>query len=116
MKKVLLVQTFLDNNFAHASSPTTARQRVEALRREIKVHLNDGRRGELLRSGIRMSIFGPPNAGKSSLLNHLGMLYRTSASIQIFFFHTRSKNPDPTYLFTSATRGSNRNLPTRHYP
>lgn len=34
-------------------------------------HLNDGRRGELLREGISVSITGPPNAGKSSLLNML---------------------------------------------
>jgi tRNA U34 5-carboxymethylaminomethyl modifying GTPase MnmE/TrmE len=39
---------------------------------DIKGYLNDHRRGELLRSGIRLAIFGPPNAGKSSLLNILG--------------------------------------------
>lgn len=29
------------------------------------------RRGELVRSGVRVAIVGPPNAGKSSLLNAL---------------------------------------------
>ncbi|TFK28690.1 tRNA modification GTPase GTPBP3 [Coprinopsis marcescibilis] len=37
----------------------------------IRGYLDDKRRGELLRTGIRLAIFGPPNAGKSSLLNIL---------------------------------------------
>ncbi|KAF8592688.1 tRNA modification GTPase TrmE [Ramaria rubella] len=48
-----------------------ARRRVESLRGDIINHLQDNRRGEILRSGIKVSIFGPPNAGKSSLLNYL---------------------------------------------
>ena len=38
---------------------------------EIQVHLADGRRGEALREGLRLAIVGPPNAGKSSLINAL---------------------------------------------
>jgi tRNA modification GTPase len=37
---------------------------------EIRVHLTD-RRGERLREGLSVAILGPPNAGKSSLLNRL---------------------------------------------
>jgi tRNA modification GTPase len=38
---------------------------------EIDAHLADHRRGERLRDGIAVAIVGPPNAGKSSLLNRL---------------------------------------------
>eukprot|EP00940_MAST-03C_sp_MAST-3C-sp2_P000495 g495.t1 len=41
------------------------------LQGRIVAHLNDGRRGEILRSGARVALLGPPNAGKSSLLNRL---------------------------------------------
>jgi tRNA modification GTPase len=41
------------------------------LAEEIESHLADGHRGERLRDGIAVAIVGPPNAGKSSLLNQL---------------------------------------------
>ncbi|XP_028569714.2 5-taurinomethyluridine-[tRNA] synthase subunit GTPB3, mitochondrial [Podarcis muralis] len=44
---------------------------VEALEKEVREHLQDGRRGERLRDGVHVVIAGPTNAGKSSLLNHL---------------------------------------------
>ena len=43
---------------------------VERLRAEIADHLGD-RRGERLRDGLQIAIVGPPNAGKSTLLNLL---------------------------------------------
>lgn len=44
---------------------------VRALEQELGAHLQDGRRGELLRGGVHAVIAGPPNVGKSSLLNLL---------------------------------------------
>ncbi|MEX1154071.1 tRNA uridine-5-carboxymethylaminomethyl(34) synthesis GTPase MnmE [Parvibaculum sp.] len=44
---------------------------IAALGDEIAAHLDDGRRGERLRDGVEVAIIGPPNVGKSSLLNRL---------------------------------------------
>ncbi|HEY0106324.1 MAG TPA: tRNA uridine-5-carboxymethylaminomethyl(34) synthesis GTPase MnmE, partial [Rhizomicrobium sp.] len=38
---------------------------------EIAAHLEDGRRGEMVRDGVFLTVIGPPNAGKSSLVNAL---------------------------------------------
>jgi tRNA modification GTPase len=37
----------------------------------MKRRMNDDRRGEIVRCGVRVTIVGPPNAGKSTLLNIL---------------------------------------------
>jgi len=44
---------------------------AQQLRDEIAVALADGGRGERLRDGLVIAIAGPPNAGKSTLLNRL---------------------------------------------
>ena len=44
---------------------------LAALEAEIAAHLDDDRRGERLREGFCIAIVGPPNTGKSSLLNRL---------------------------------------------
>lgn len=53
------------------------RTAIAALQKEISTHLAD-RRGERLREGLSIAIIGPPNAGKSSLLN---LLARRDAAI-----------------------------------
>ncbi len=47
------------------------RPALAALAGEIAAHLDDAGRGERLREGAQIAIVGPPNAGKSSLLNLL---------------------------------------------
>ena len=44
---------------------------IAALKAEIRTHLQDGRRGERLRDGLVFAVTGPPNVGKSSLVNLL---------------------------------------------
>ena len=41
------------------------------IKNEIKKVLNDKKVGEIIREGFKIAILGPPNAGKSSLLNYL---------------------------------------------
>ena len=45
--------------------------KVNEIKNEIKKTLNDQKVGERIREGFKIAIVGPPNAGKSSLLNYL---------------------------------------------
>lgn len=50
---------------------TEARAQLTKILEEIQDHLADGRRGEILREGVYVAVIGPPNVGKSSLVNAL---------------------------------------------
>lgn len=62
---------FSDEPDVAAGTLQKARAEVEVLAGAIAKHLDDGHRGELLRGGFHVVLAGPPNAGKSSLLNVL---------------------------------------------
>jgi tRNA modification GTPase len=44
---------------------------IKAVAAELAAHLDDDHRGERLREGFMVALLGPPNAGKSSLMNAL---------------------------------------------
>ena len=73
VKALALVEAGID--FADEDVPVgvidAGRATALALEREIRLHLADGHRGERLRDGVSVAILGPPNAGKSTLLNRL---------------------------------------------
>jgi tRNA modification GTPase len=46
-------------------------ERVSKLVQRLEGVLNDGRKGEIVREGLRVAVVGPPNVGKSSLVNLL---------------------------------------------
>ena len=62
---------FSDEGDVAASAFMEARARARTLLGELDGILADGNRGEILRDGFRVAIAGPPNAGKSSLINRL---------------------------------------------
>lgn len=61
---------FADEELPDDLLPAAARD-AEALRRELVALLEAPPTGERLREGLRVALLGPPNAGKSSLLNAL---------------------------------------------
>ena len=62
---------FSDEADVSADVTTRGLRAAEMLQQEIAAILTEGRRGERLREGLVVAIAGPPNAGKSTLLNKL---------------------------------------------
>ena len=65
---------FSDEGLGH----TNLLYQIQGILDHVTQHLDDNRRGERLRDGIHLAILGPPNVGKSSLLN---VLARREAAI-----------------------------------
>lgn len=62
---------FPDEDDVPGALAATAGPGVDLLIRALETHLDDDRRGEIVRRGFTIAIIGPPNAGKSSILNRL---------------------------------------------
>lgn len=62
---------FAEDQNIESDTLTTIEKELELLRTEVKTHLDDGRRGEMLRHGVRTAIIGAPNVGKSSFMNKI---------------------------------------------
>ena len=48
-----------------------SRRELSDIYSEIQRHIDDSHRGEIVRDGVFLTVIGPPNAGKSSLINAL---------------------------------------------
>lgn len=73
IKSLAYVEAIIDFPDEEIPDSETAKAKpgIEKLLTEIREHLNDHRRGEILRDGVRVVVIGAPNAGKSSLVNAL---------------------------------------------
>lgn len=73
IRSMALVEAYID--FPDEDIPDTVFDElcdeVRALKSDLQTHLADNRRGERIRDGVYAVIIGPPNVGKSTLMNYL---------------------------------------------
>ena len=67
----LLLKAKVDDLHAQRLSKELAEMRLLNIVKLIDIHLKDSRRPEILRNGMQVTIFGPPNSGKSTFMNTL---------------------------------------------
>jgi tRNA modification GTPase len=87
MSRIEAAIDFSDEADVTTDIGSEVRPRVKAVLAEIEAVLDDGGRGERLRDGVIVAIAGPPNAGKSTLLNVLAR--REAAIVSPFAGTTR---------------------------
>ena len=73
IKALAWVEAEIDFSDEEIPHDLTVRSRAEIgkIIKEIQIHMVDSRRGEIVREGVFLTVIGPPNAGKSSLINAL---------------------------------------------
>ena len=67
---------FADDELIEEETLFKVKPILSSLLIEMKNHLNDGNRGEILRNGIFLSIHGPPNAGPFFLRNFSNQFFK----------------------------------------
>ena len=89
---------------------SSSRSLVLRLIEQIDDHLNDNRKGERMREGIHISLVGPPNSGKSSLLNLLGLLFSNFNQTKIKILIYNDEIADRQAAIVSPIAGTTRDV------